>query len=195
MLAARRPGSRARLVPPRRLLDGRPDRARIRPRPSGEPALARPGQHVRHGRPVHPRHPRGLGGDPGRRRDAAVMRQMAPWIFSPSSMRSQPGILAGFIDEMVRDAPVGRILRRAAGHPARPRLLGSTRRVPCRSCLVLVAESDIFIRPALSRRLLERLPAGRWAVGCRRPCGDVGEPGGLERAIVEFIRANAGARP
>ena len=31
-----------------------------------------------------------------------VMRQMAPWIFSPEFHQAQPEVLAGFIDEMVR---------------------------------------------------------------------------------------------
>ena len=60
--------------------------------------------------------------------------------------------------------------------------------------LVLVAESDIFIRPALSRRLLERLPDVRWASVAGGHAVMWENPAAWNGAIVDFIRAT-GQRP
>jgi len=124
----------------------------------------------------------------------AVMRQMAPWIFSPEFHAGQPGVLAGFIDEMVRTPQSAEsfaaqlaILR---DHDCWDRVAEIV--LPT---LVLVAESDIFIRPDLSRRLLERLPAGHWAAVPGGHAVMWENPGAWNGAIVEFIRASAAGRP
>ena len=58
--------------------------------------------------------------------------------------------------------------------------------------LVLVAESDIFIRPTLSRRLLERLPDARWTSVAGGLAMMRENPAAWTGAILDFIRAIAG---
>lgn len=118
----------------------------------------------------------------------AVMRQMAPWIFSPTFHEEQPGTLAGFIDEMVHSPQSAESFAAQLAvlhdHDSWDRTAGI--RVPC---LVLVAESDVFIRPDLSRRLLERLPDARWASVAGGHAVMWENPGDWNAAIVDFVRS------
>ncbi len=124
----------------------------------------------------------------------AVMRQMAPWIFSPEFHAAQPEVLAGFIKEMIRTAQTADSFAAQLAilhdHDAWDRL--DAVQVPT---LVLVAESDIFIRPALSRRLLERLPNARWASVAGGHAVMWENPTAWNAAIVAFVGAVAGGRP
>jgi 3-oxoadipate enol-lactonase len=124
----------------------------------------------------------GAGGMP------AVMRQMAPWIFSPAFHEEQAETLAGFIEEMVRSPQSAESFAAQLAvlhdHDSWERIAGI--RVPC---LVLVAESDVFIRPALSRRLLERLPTARWASVAGGHAVMWENPGAWNAAIVAFIQS------
>lgn len=117
----------------------------------------------------------------------AVMRQMAPWIFSPEFHSAQPEVLAGFIEEMVGTpqtaASFAAQLAILHDHDCWDRLAGIT--LPA---LVLVAESDVFIRPGLSRRLLERLPDGHWASIAGGHAVMWESPAAWNEAIIEFIR-------
>jgi 3-oxoadipate enol-lactonase len=121
----------------------------------------------------------------------AVMRQMAPWIFSPAFHTGQTEMLAGFIDEMVRTPQTAESFAAQLAilhdHDCWDRLAGIS--LPS---LVLVAESDIFIRPALSRQLLERLPDARWASVAGGHAVMWENPAAWNGAIVDFIRATAG---
>ena len=116
----------------------------------------------------------------------AVMRQMAPWIFSPAFHEEQAATLAGFIDEMVRSPQSAESFAAQLAilhdHDSWDRT--AEIRVPS---LVLVAESDVFIRPALSRRLLERLPDALWASVAGGHAVMWENPGDWNGAIVEFI--------
>ena len=120
----------------------------------------------------------------------AVMRQMAPWIFSPAFHQDQAETLAGFITEMVASPQTAESFAAQLAilhdHDCWARL--GEIRVPA---LVLVAESDVFIRPDLSRRMLERLPDARWA---SVPGGHAvmwENPAAWNQAIVGFIRDHA----
>jgi 3-oxoadipate enol-lactonase len=121
----------------------------------------------------------------------AVMRQMAPWIFSPEFHAQRPATLTGFIDEMVGTPQTAESFAAQLAilhdHDCWDRLAAIS--VPS---LVLVAESDIFIRPALSRRLLERLPDARWASVAGGHAVMWENAAAWNGAIVAFIRATTG---
>jgi 3-oxoadipate enol-lactonase len=124
---------------------------------------------------------------------ALVMRQMAPWIFSPEFHADQPRVLAGFIDEMVRtpqtSASFADQLAILHDHDTWQRLPAITA-----PALVLVAESDVFIRPDLSRLMLERLPAATWAAVPGGHAVMWENPGAWNGAIVEFIERHSASR-
>ena len=121
----------------------------------------------------------------------AVMRQMAPWIFSPEFHTARADVLAGFIAEMVATpqtaASFAAQLAILHDHDCWDRLAGVTS-----PSLVLVAESDIFIRPELSRRMLERLPAASWATVAGGHAVMWENPSDWNRAIVDFVTGHAG---
>ena len=123
----------------------------------------------------------------------AVMRQMAPWIFSPDFHAAQAEVLAGFIDEMVATSQsadsFGAQLAILHDHDCWDRL----DRVATPS-LVLVAESDILIRPELSRRMLERLPAASWASVAGGHAVMWENPAAWNLAIIEFVMAHGPVR-
>lgn len=119
-----------------------------------------------------------------------LMRQMAPWIFSPAFYAADPAKVATLVAEMEQSpqpptsfaAQIGALLSQdAAGR------LGEVR---TRS-LVLVADDDIIIRPDLSRRLFDGLPNAEWAV-VRGGHGAFWEnPGPWNRTIIDFIARNS----
>jgi 3-oxoadipate enol-lactonase len=124
---------------------------------------------------------------------ALVMRQMAPWIFSPEFHAGQPQVLAGFIDEMVGTPQT------TESFAAQLAILhdhDSWQRLPAigQPTLVLVAESDVFIRPDLSRRMLERLPAASWVAVPGGHAVMWENPGAWNGAIVEFIERHSASR-
>jgi 3-oxoadipate enol-lactonase len=116
----------------------------------------------------------------------AVMRQMAPWIFSPAFHEAQADTLAGFIDEMVATPQTGESFAAQLAilhdHDCWDRLAGIA--VPA---LVLVAADDVFIRPALSERMLERLPAARLASVAGGHAVMWENPAAWNQAIVSFV--------
>jgi pimeloyl-ACP methyl ester carboxylesterase len=56
--------------------------------------------------------------------------------------------------------------------------------------LVIAAADDIIIRPALSRRLLQALPAAAWAMVPGGHAAFWEDPGPWNQAVIEFVQAN-----
>jgi 3-oxoadipate enol-lactonase len=116
----------------------------------------------------------------------ALMGQMAPWIFSPEFHASQPDVLAGFIDEMIRTPQSAESFAAQLAvlydHDCWERLGAIA--VPC---LVLVAESDILIRPGLSARMLSRLPDATWAAVPGGHAVMWENPAAWNQAIISFV--------
>ena len=118
---------------------------------------------------------------------SVLMRQMAPWIFSPSFYETQPDKVVALVREMERSpqppasfaAQIGALL----SHDCLDRL-GEIR---TRS-LVLVADDDIIIRPALSRRLFDGLSGAEWAVVPGGHGAFWENPDPWNRAVIDFIR-------
>jgi pimeloyl-ACP methyl ester carboxylesterase len=126
---------------------------------------------------------------------SVLMRQMAPWIFSPSFYEAQPANVAALVAEMERSpqppasfaAQIGALL----SHDCLDRLAD----IDVRS-LVLVADDDIIIRPELSRRLFDGLPDAEWAVVPGGHGAFWENPGPWNRAVIDFIgRQSAGGDP
>ncbi len=116
----------------------------------------------------------------------AVMRQMAPWIFSPAFHDNEAAILAGFIGEMVATPQTADSfaaqLAILQDHDCWARL--GEIDIPA---LVLVAENDIFIRPALSERMLERLPDARQVSVAGGHAVMWENPTAWNQAIISFV--------
>jgi 3-oxoadipate enol-lactonase len=116
-----------------------------------------------------------------------MMRLQAPWVFSPEFYAEQPQQLATFLAEMERSPqPAASFQAQIAAlltHDSRDRL-GSLRT----PALVIAADQDIIIRPALSRRLFEALPSATWAVVPGGHAAFVENPEPWNRAVLEFIR-------
>jgi len=126
---------------------------------------------------------------------SVLMRQMAPWIFSPSFYEAQPETVTVLVAEMERSpqppasfaAQIGALL----SHDCLDRL----GEVDVRS-IVLVADDDIIIRPELSRRLFDGLPKAEWAVVPGGHGAFWENPGPWNRAVIDFIsRQSAGGDP
>jgi 3-oxoadipate enol-lactonase len=123
-----------------------------------------------------------------------MMRQQAPWIFSPRFYERHPERVAELIAgaEASTQPPAAFAAQMAAlnGHDCAGRLRGL--RVPT---LVLAAEDDIIIRPELSRRLLDALGAGvgTWAVVPGGHAAFWENPRPWNRAVIDFIRENSAA--
>ena len=117
---------------------------------------------------------------------SVLMRQMAPWIFSPSFYEAQPDNVAALVTEMERSpqppaafaAQIGALL----SHDCLERL----NEIRTRS-LVLVADDDIIIRPGLSRRLFDGLPDAEWAVVPGGHGAFWENPAPWNRAVIDFI--------
>jgi 3-oxoadipate enol-lactonase len=123
-----------------------------------------------------------------------MMRQQAPWIFSPAFYAAQPERVAELIAEAEASTqPAAAFAAQMAalnGHDCAGRLGAVT--VPT---LVLAAADDIIIRPALSRQLLSELPdgVGTWAVVPGGHAAFWENPGPWNTAVIEFVRANNAA--
>ncbi len=123
---------------------------------------------------------------------SVLMRQMAPWIFSPSFYEAQPANVAALVAEMERSpqapaafaAQIGALL----GHDCLDRL----DEIATRS-LVLVADDDIIIRPRLSRRLFDGLPDAEWAVVPGGHGAFWENPGPWNRTVIDFITRQSAA--
>ena len=124
---------------------------------------------------------------------ALVMEQVAPWIFSPQFHAAQADVLAGYIDEMVRTPQTSESFAAQLAilhdHDCWDRLAAIAT-----PALVLVAESDVLIRPSLSRRMLERLPAASWAAVPGGHAVMWERPGPWYQAIIGFVQQHAASR-
>lgn len=121
---------------------------------------------------------------------ATVMRQMAPWIFSPEFHEREPAVLAGFIEDMVQTPQTAESFAAQLAvlhdHDCWDRLEAVS--IPS---LVLVAERDILIRPELSARLLERLADAEWATVSGGHAVMWENPGAWNQAIIGFVERHA----
>jgi 3-oxoadipate enol-lactonase len=117
---------------------------------------------------------------------AVMMRQQAPWVFSPTFYEKQPQRLAAFLEEMERSVqPAASFVAQIAAlltHDCRERLAGL--HTPA---LVIAADDDIIIRLSLSHRLYEELPGARWAIVPGGHAAFLENPEPWNRAVVEFI--------
>jgi len=123
-----------------------------------------------------------------------MMRQQAPWIFSPEFYEQQPDRVAELIAAAETSTqPAGAFAAQMAalnGHDCASRI--GTIAVPT---LVLVARDDIIIRPELSRRLFDALAPGigTWSVVPGGHAAFWENPGPWNQAVAEFIRCNSGS--
>jgi 3-oxoadipate enol-lactonase len=115
-----------------------------------------------------------------------MMRQQAPWVFSPTFYEKQPERLASLLDEMERSPqPAASFAAQIAAlltHDCSDRLSGL--RTPA---LVIAADDDIIIRLSLSHRLYEELPHGSWAIVPGGHAAFLENPEPWNRAVVAFI--------
>jgi 3-oxoadipate enol-lactonase len=115
-----------------------------------------------------------------------MMRAQAPWIFSPGFYAEHPDRVAALIAEAEQGTqPAAAFAAQTAalvGHDARDRLAELST-----PTLVIAAADDIIIRPALSRRLFEALPAATWRVVPGGHAAFWEDPGPWNRAIIEFV--------
>ncbi len=115
-----------------------------------------------------------------------MMQQQAPWVFSSSFYATQPARLTEFLAEMDRTtqpassfaAQIGAL----ATHDCASRL-GSI----AMPALVIAAEDDIIIKPALSRRLFDGLPRASWALLPGGHATFLEDPGRWNQAVLAFI--------
>jgi 3-oxoadipate enol-lactonase len=115
-----------------------------------------------------------------------MMRQQAPWVFSPAFYEAHPEQLAGFLADMERSAqPAWAFAAQIAAlltHDCTARL-GSLRT----PALVIASDDDIIIRLSLSHRMFEELPHGSWAIVPGGHAAFVENPDPWNRAVIEFI--------
>jgi aminoacrylate hydrolase len=124
---------------------------------------------------------------------SVLMRQMAPWIFSPSFYEAQPGAVAALVAEMERSPQPPAAFAAQIGALLSHDCLDRLDEIATRS-LVLVAEDDIIIRPRLSRRLFERLPNAEWALVTGGHGAFWEDPGPWNRAVIDFVANQSAAR-
>ncbi|MFI5285564.1 MAG: alpha/beta hydrolase [Candidatus Dormibacteria bacterium] len=115
-----------------------------------------------------------------------MMRQQAPWVFSPAFYEAHPDQLATMVAEMERSSqPASAFSAQIAAlvtHDSAERL-GSLQT----PALVLAADDDIIIRLSLSHRLYEELPHGSWAIVPGGHAAFVENPDPWNRAVIAFI--------
>ena len=120
-----------------------------------------------------------------------MMRQQAPWIFSPQFYEQHPERVAELIAgaEASTQPPAAFAAQIAAltGHDCAGRI-GAVRT----PALVIAARDDIIIRPGLSRRLFDALPAGSraWALVPGGHAAFWEDPGPWNAAVIDFVHAN-----
>jgi 3-oxoadipate enol-lactonase len=121
-----------------------------------------------------------------------MMRQQAPWIFSPAFYEQHPERVAELIEAAEASTqPAAAFAAQMAaltGHDCAARIKAI--RVPT---LVLVARDDIIIRPELSRRLLDALDEGigTWAVVPGGHAAFWENPGPWNQAVIDFVGAHS----
>ena len=115
-----------------------------------------------------------------------MMRQQAPWVFSPAFYSAHPDRLATILGDMERTSqPAASFSAQIAAlltHDCSDRI-GSLQT----PALVIAADDDIIIRLSLSHRLYEELPQGSWAIVPGGHAAFVENPGPWNRAVVAFI--------
>jgi 3-oxoadipate enol-lactonase len=125
---------------------------------------------------------------------AMMMRQQAPWVFSPTFYDTQPDRLAVFLAEMERsEQPAGSFTAQVAAllsHDCSERLAGL--HTPA---LVIAADDDIIIRLSLSHRLYEELPAASWAIVPGGHAAFLENPHPWNRAVINFIDHHRSTAP
>lgn len=117
---------------------------------------------------------------------AVMMRQQAPWVFSPNFYEKHPAQLAAFLEEMERSAQPASSFASQIGvlltHDCTDRL--AHLHTPA---LVIAADDDIIIRLSLSHRLYEQLPNARWAIVPGGHAAFLENPEPWNRAVIAFI--------
>jgi 3-oxoadipate enol-lactonase len=119
-----------------------------------------------------------------------MMRQQAPWIFSPAFYEKYPQRVAELIAAaQASTQPAAAFAAQMAaltGHDCAGRIGSVTT-----PALVIAAEDDIIIRPELSRRLFEALPNAAWSVVPGGHAAFWENPGPWNRAVIDFVQAHA----
>ena len=115
-----------------------------------------------------------------------MMRQQAPWVFSPEFYAGQPARLAAVLDEMVRSTQPASSFRAQISALLTHDSAGRIGAVHT-PALVIAAGDDIIIRPSLSHRLLELLPDATWEVVPGGHAAFLENPTPWNHAVVEFI--------
>jgi 3-oxoadipate enol-lactonase len=119
-----------------------------------------------------------------------MMRAQAPWIFSPGFYARTPDRVEELIAEAAGSTqPAAAFAAQMAAlvdHDARDRLAALAT-----PALVLAAEDDIIIRPALSRELFEAVPGAAWRVVPGGHAAFWENPGPWNRAVIEFVQAHS----
>jgi 3-oxoadipate enol-lactonase len=115
-----------------------------------------------------------------------MMRQQAPWVFSPAFFEAQPERLATIVAEAEQSTqPAGSFSAQIAAlatHDCADRL--AALHTPA---LVIAADDDIVIRLSLSHRLFEELPRGSWAIVPGGHAAFVENPDPWNQAVIAFI--------
>jgi 3-oxoadipate enol-lactonase len=121
---------------------------------------------------------------------AVMMRQQAPWIYSPAFYEQHPGRVAELIAEAQKSTqPAAAFAAQTAAlidHDARIRVPAITT-----PTLVIAARDDVIIREALSRRLFQALPDATWSVVPGGHAAFWEEPPPWNRAVIDFVRAHS----
>jgi 3-oxoadipate enol-lactonase len=125
---------------------------------------------------------------------AVMMRQQAPWIYSPAFYAEHPDRVSELITAAeATTQPAAAFAAQMAAlndHDCASRIGAVT--VPT---LVLAARDDIIIRPELSRQLFESLAdgVGSWAVVPGGHAAFWENPGPWNTEVIEFVRAHGAA--
>jgi len=117
---------------------------------------------------------------------ALMMRQQAPWVFSPEFFDAEPDRLATIVSAGEQSSqPAASFSAQIAAlvtHDTADRV-GSL----ATPALVIAADGDIIIRPSLSHRLFEELPRASWATVPGGHAAFLENPDPWNRAVIEFI--------
>jgi pimeloyl-ACP methyl ester carboxylesterase len=124
-----------------------------------------------------------------------MMRQQAPWIYSPAFYGQHPERVAELIAAEASTQPAMAFAAQMAaltGHDCSGRIGSVTT-----PTLVIAARDDIIIRPGLSRRLFDELPSGNraWTVVPGGHAAFWADPRPWNQAVIEFVRAHSAPDP
>jgi 3-oxoadipate enol-lactonase len=119
-----------------------------------------------------------------------MMRAQAPWIFSPGFYEQH----SERVEELIAEAagstqPAAAFAAQMAAlvdHDARDRLAALAA-----PTLVIAADDDIIIRPALSRELFEAVTGAAWRAVPGGHAAFWENPGPWNRAVIEFVQAHS----